>query len=61
MNYWPGTKIPKSNGNAFTSWKTGNSEIIGSKEWKAADAAKRRTNIDRKNSFTIHSKARPSK
>lgn len=21
MNYWPGTSIPKSNGNAFTSWK----------------------------------------
>lgn len=21
MNYWPGTKIVKSSGNAFTSWK----------------------------------------
>ena len=31
MNYWPGTKIPKSNGNAFTSWKNGEPSILTKK------------------------------
>ena len=35
MNYWPGTKIVKSENNAFTDWKKGKS-IASSKEWKAS-------------------------
>ena len=42
MNYWPGTNIPKSNGNAFTYWKSGEpSKITSSKEWKMSQASTR--------------------
>ena len=34
MNYWPGTNIPKSNGNAFTNWKDGRPSIFNNKNWK---------------------------
>ena len=36
MNYWPGTKIVKSENNAFTEWKTKVGSIASSKEWKAS-------------------------
>jgi len=61
MNYWPGTKIVKSMNNAFTSWKTGGSEITATKEWKNSQAAKRKTDTNKKFAFTIYSKARISK
>lgn len=34
MNYWPGTNIPKSSGNAFTDWKDGRPSIFNTKNWK---------------------------
>jgi hypothetical protein len=34
VNYWPGTKIPKSENNAFTSWKKTDGSFAVGKEWK---------------------------
>ena len=64
MIYWPGTNIPVSQGNAFTSWKTGESHVTSSKEWKQSIAAARMmagTGRDPRKQFTIYSRARPSK
>lgn len=61
MNYWPGTKIVKSMNNAFTSWKTANSEITNSKEWKASEAAKRGAQMQKSRQFTVYSKAQALK
>ena len=34
MNYWPGTKIVKSQGNAFTLWKEGRPSLANNQKWK---------------------------
>lgn len=64
MNYWPGTNIPKSSGNAFTSWKHGGSSITTSKEWRMSQASTQQlagTGTDPRKQFTIYSKAKASK
>jgi hypothetical protein len=61
MNYWPGTKIVKSFGNAFTSWQNTQSVVTSSKEWKASEASKRQMNTQQNKPFTIYSKAQASK
>ena len=55
--YWPGTKIVKSYGNAFTDWKTGTSKITNSKEWKASESAKRAMKLVKNKPITIFSRA----
>jgi len=62
MNYWPGTKIPKSNGNAFTSWKTITSGEIKNKtqQIRRNGLISSPEELSRKKSFTIYSKARTS-
>ena len=61
IEYWPGTKIVKSQGNAFTNWKDGPSIVASSRDWKASDAAKRQMGSQMNRSFTIYSKAKASK
>ena len=34
MNYWPGTKIVKSQGNAFTLWKVNRPSLANNQKWK---------------------------
>lgn len=34
MNYWPGTKIVKSQGNAFTLWKENHPSLANNQKWK---------------------------
>lgn len=65
MNYWPGTNIIKSNGNAFTSWKAGNPSVIlkdktinASNQFKKINAD---AGSDPRRAFTIYSKAKASK
>ena len=64
MNYWPGTNIPKSNGNAFTSWKTSKGSVISRQESAAKQmqtngmiAGKVKEKLNAKNTFTIYTKA----
>jgi hypothetical protein len=59
--YWPGTKIPKSQGNAFTSWMTSPEprprkkvSIVQQKQRSGVLIDK---NLNRKKSFTIYSRA----
>ena len=62
MNYWPGTKIPKSTGNAF-DWRNAKSKIVTSKEFKMSQASSIQMagkGEEKSRSFTIYSKARPS-
>ncbi len=59
--YWPGTKIVKSQGNAFTSWKEAPSLVTRDKEWRTAEAAKRQMGLQTNRPFTVYSKARLSK
>ena len=58
MNYWPGTKIPVSQNNAFTSWKTGESQITSSRDWKASEAAKRQMHLKKNKPITLYSRAK---
>ena len=61
MIYWPGTKIPKSQGNAFTEWKQGRSRITTSTEWRMSQAStihNAGAGTDPKKQFTIYSKAK---
>lgn len=62
MNYWPGTNIPKSNGNAFTSWKTAEqiSKESKTKQMRLSGVMTKPEDLSRKKSFTIYSKARTS-
>lgn len=62
MNYWPGTKILKSTGNAF-DWRNTTSNITKSKEFKLSQASSMNMagkGSEKGKSFTIYSKARPS-
>lgn len=64
MTYWPGTNIPKSTNNAFTSWKTGDrSQITTSREWRMSEISTKQmagTGTDKRKQFTIYSRARQS-
>jgi hypothetical protein len=57
--YWPGTKIVKSQGNAF-DWRAKTDAITDDKGWKQAVLAKNKTTL-KKSTFTIYSKARQMK
>lgn len=60
MNYWPGTKIVKSQGNAF-DWRGRTSIVTQDKHLKASNNAKAQmagASTDPKRSFTIYSRAR---
>lgn len=59
--YWPGTNIVKSQGNAFTSWKSAPSLVTRDREWRVAEAAKRQMGLQTNRPFTVYSKARLSK
>ena len=61
MIYWPGTNIPKSQGNAFTEWKQQRSRITTSTEWRMSQAStihNAGAGTDPKKQFTIYSKAK---
>ena len=63
MTFWPGTKIPRSRGNAF-DWRGKESIICSDKELKMSNLSK--MNMAGKGagtarSFTIYSKAKASK
>lgn len=64
MNYWPGTKILKSRGNAF-DWKNGeHSKLARDPQIRASNNARLQmagAASDPKRTFTIYSKARQSK
>lgn len=63
MNYWPGTKIIKSQGNAF-DWRNMRSQITTTKSFKVsqnATVANAVAGTDPKRSFTIYSKAKAMK
>lgn len=64
MNYWPGTKIIKSENNAFTEWKQGRSLITTSREWKQSEMSTKQTagsGTNPRKQFTIYSRAKASK
>lgn len=59
MIYWPGTKIIKSQGNAF-DWRSYSSKITSTTEWKQSQISSQRmagTGTDKKKQFTIYSRA----
>ena len=63
MNFWPGTNIRKSRGNAF-DWRDGISVIANDKEIKMSNNSKMQmagAGSDPKKAFTIYSKARALK
>lgn len=64
MKYWPGTNIPMSTNNAFTSWKTGDrSQITTSRDWRMSEIATKNTagtGMDKRKQFTIYSRAKAS-
>ena len=62
MTYWPGTKIIKSQNNAFTLWKDGQLSVLTKKNSGAQQIHKggyvlAKDKLNKKNSFTIYSKA----
>lgn len=60
MNYWPDTKIIKSQGNAF-NWQNAPSFMTKDKEVKASITAKNNmagAGTDPRRAFTIYSKAK---
>lgn len=60
MNYWPGTNIIKSHGNAF-NWRNCKSEVLNDPIIKASNSAKKKSTqktVEPKQSFTIYSKAK---
>lgn len=61
MNYWPGTKIVKSKGNAF-DWRGKESYVASDRSVRLSDVSKRKVaDTSHKRSFTIYSKARREK
>lgn len=59
--FWPGTKIPKSQGNAF-DWR-GVSLATSDKDWRTTQNLRTisKASTETVRSFTIYSKARKSK
>lgn len=57
--YWPGTKIVKSQGNAF-DWRVKAPVLTDDRSWKQAIVGARNASLNKAN-FTIYSKARASK
>lgn len=60
MNYWPGTKIVKSKGNAF-DWRKGEDSIASAKEFtKSLKSTQANTGngTNKRRVFTIYSKAK---
>lgn len=53
--YWPGTKVVKSNNNAFTSWKVGRESMMASDlSHKKAASARAGRNLTEKLPVTLH-------
>lgn len=53
--YWPGTKIVKSNGNAFTSWKVGKESMMANDlSHKKAASARAGRKLTEKLPVTLH-------
>lgn len=64
MRYWPGTNIVKSHGNAFDWRNYKDKSLIDDWDWKASVVAKQNSagnGNDKRRTFTIYSKAHPSK
>ena len=62
QQYWPGTNVPKSRGNAF-DWKGNRSQIFQSRSFKNAQAAAKAAEgvTEKARSFTIHTRAKAAK
>jgi len=58
-NYWPGTKILKSNNNAF-NWQAKKEVLTDNKAWRQSVSGTFNESL-KKSTFTIYSKAKPSK
>lgn len=61
--YWPGTKIVKSQGNAFDWRVKTKSAVTQDKDWKQSATgtrnAVRHGDVTKSTSFTVYSKAKP--
>lgn len=53
MNYWPGTNIPKSQGNAFTLWKEGKPSLVNNHKWKQSIIGQQNAKNSGKNQITF--------
>ena len=53
MNYWPGTNIPKSQGNAFTLWKEGKPSLANNHKWKQSIIGQQNAKNSGKNQITF--------
>ena len=62
--FWPGTNIPKSKGDAF-DWRNTASIVMNDKEWRHGQfmqrIASQAVKMNKTKSFTIYSKAKVSK
>lgn len=56
MNYWPGTNIPKSQGNAFTSWKENRPSLANNIKWKQSLIGQQNAKHSEKNQIIIRKK-----
>ncbi len=63
--YWPGTNVVKSKGNAFDWRASRDSVVTQDKDWKQSATGTRNAvrygDVTKSTSFTVYSKARPSK
>lgn len=53
MKYWPGTKIPKSQNNAFTDWKSGKESLANNRSWRQSLIGQKNAAHSKKNSITF--------
>ena len=53
MNYWPGTNIPKSQGNAFTSWKENRPSLANNLKWKQSVIGQKNAKQSDKNQLVL--------
>lgn len=56
MNYWPGTKIVKSQGNAFTLWKEGKPSLANNIKWKQSLIGQQNAKNSEKSQLVIRKK-----
>lgn len=52
MNYWPGTNIPKSQGNVFTTWKNKTS-LANNLKWKQSVIGQKNAKQSDKNQLVL--------
>lgn len=53
MNYWPGTKIVKSQNNAFTLWKENRPSIANNTKWRQSLIGQKNSAHSKKNQISI--------